>query len=69
MTDSELIELCKEVLDANPDKVNNYKLGKKNLIAFFLGLVIKKIKPNPDNNNNPILEASRILKTLDNLLK
>lgn len=38
MTDIELTDLCKEVLDNNPDKVNNYKLGKKNLIAFFLGL-------------------------------
>lgn len=60
MTENELIELCKEVLDNNPDKVNNYKLGKKNLIAFFLGLVMKKL----ENKGEP----GKILRILDNLL-
>lgn len=61
MTDIELTELCKEVLDNNPDKVNNYKLGKKNLIAFFLGLVMKRL----ENKGEP----GKILKILDGLLK
>ena len=32
------------VLDANPDKVNNYKLGKTALIGLFVGEIMKQCK-------------------------
>lgn len=35
-------EMVKYVLDGNPDKVNNYHLGKTGLIGFFLGSVMKQ---------------------------
>ena len=36
--------LCEEVLADYPDKVNNYRLGKKALIGLFLGEVMKRSK-------------------------
>jgi aspartyl-tRNA(Asn)/glutamyl-tRNA(Gln) amidotransferase subunit B len=40
--DDELLTLVKEVLLSLPDKVNDYKNGKKALIGLFMGDVMKK---------------------------
>ena len=39
-----IVTLAKEVLAAFPDKVAEYKKGKKGLIAFFMGEVMKRSK-------------------------
>lgn len=44
----ELEELCANVLDVYPDKVNNYKLGKTALIGLFTGEVMKECKGEAD---------------------
>lgn len=33
--------ICQNSIDKNPDKANNYKLGKTALIGFFVADVIK----------------------------
>lgn len=44
-TDTDFLEqLVDEVLAANPDKVAAYKKGKKGLIGFFMGEVMRKSK-------------------------
>ena len=45
MTTEELEKLCREVLDAYPDKVNNYKLGKTALLGLFTGEVVNYPTP------------------------
>ena len=42
MKTEELEKLCEEVLEAYPDKVNNYKLGKTALLGLFTGEVMKR---------------------------
>ena len=51
--ESELLEIVNEVLDKNPDKVTAYKKGKKNLIGFFMGEVMRssKGKAEPKSTN------------------
>ncbi|WP_324170759.1 Asp-tRNA(Asn)/Glu-tRNA(Gln) amidotransferase subunit GatB [Sulfurimonas sp.] len=50
--------LCKEIIDANPDKVEQYRGGKDKLIGFFVGQVMKASKgtANPQAVNE-ILKA------------
>ncbi|MEM9836139.1 MAG: Asp-tRNA(Asn)/Glu-tRNA(Gln) amidotransferase subunit GatB [Bacteroidota bacterium] len=44
-TDTSFLErLVDEVIAANPDKVATYKKGKKGLIGFFMGEIMKKSK-------------------------
>ena len=48
-----LLEIVNEVLEKNPDKVTAYKKGKKNLIGFFMGEVMRssKGKAEPKSTN------------------
>jgi len=43
-----LAELAEEVIAANPDKVKAYQKGKKGLIGFFMGELMKKSKGKAD---------------------
>jgi aspartyl-tRNA(Asn)/glutamyl-tRNA(Gln) amidotransferase subunit B len=49
MGDDELAGMVKEVLDANPAIVEQYRGGKESVIGFFVGQVMKKTagKANP----------------------
>ena len=50
-----------EVLQQNPSQVSQYRQGKEQLLAFFVGQVMKKSKgkANPQQiNANPQTEAS-----------
>ena len=51
--DDALLELVNDVLGKNPDKVAAYKKGKKNLIGFFMGEVMRssKGKAEPKSTN------------------
>ncbi len=40
----ELEELAEKILSANPDKVEKYRAGKKKLMGFFVGQVMKETK-------------------------
>jgi len=45
VTDSGAIEaMCDEIIDANQDKVEQYKAGKEKLFGFFVGQVMKASK-------------------------
>jgi len=44
----ELVQIVKEVLDANPVKVAEYKSGKQSLIGMFMGEIMKKTKGKAD---------------------
>lgn len=44
MDDIELKNICRDVLEGYPDKVNNYKLGKTGLLGLFAGEVMKRSK-------------------------
>jgi aspartyl-tRNA(Asn)/glutamyl-tRNA(Gln) amidotransferase subunit B len=57
--DSDFLEtIVKEVIAANPEKVAEYKKGKKGLIGFFMGEVMKasKGKAEPKTTNALILK-------------
>jgi len=42
LTDLAVIEsVCRAVLDAHPRQVEQYRAGKKNLLGFFKGAVMK----------------------------
>ena len=53
-----LIGIIKEVIDANPQSVVDYKAGKDRAIGFIVGQVMKKTqgKANPALANKLILE-------------
>lgn len=54
-----LVDIIKDVLANNPDKVSEYKKGKKGLIGFFMGEVMKasKGKAEPKSTNALITKA------------
>lgn len=54
-----LVDIIKDVLAKNPDKVAEYKKGKKGLIGFFMGEVMKasKGKAEPKSTNALITKA------------
>ncbi|MGH9805022.1 MAG: Asp-tRNA(Asn)/Glu-tRNA(Gln) amidotransferase subunit GatB [Candidatus Acidiferrales bacterium] len=57
VTDTAAIEkLCREVLSANPDKVEQYKKGKAALFGFFVGQVMKASRgqANPQQVNEAL---------------
>lgn len=39
-----LMEIAKKILDHNPDQVKDYKAGKKKLLGFFIGQMMKETK-------------------------
>ena len=43
-----IVDIAKEVVDAFPDKVKEYKNGKKGLIGFFMGQAMRKTKGKAD---------------------
>ena len=54
MTDTGAIEtMCQDIIDANPEKVEQYKGGKDKLFGFFVGQVMKASKgtANPQSVN------------------
>jgi aspartyl-tRNA(Asn)/glutamyl-tRNA(Gln) amidotransferase subunit B len=54
VTDTAAIgKLCREVLERNPDKVEQYKKGKTALFGFFVGQVMKasRGRANPQQVN------------------
>ncbi|MBP9005712.1 MAG: Asp-tRNA(Asn)/Glu-tRNA(Gln) amidotransferase subunit GatB, partial [Candidatus Marinimicrobia bacterium] len=52
--DSELEQIIQTVISENPNEVERYRRGAKNLFAFFMGQVMKKTKgkANPSVANN-----------------
>ena len=46
--EEEIRTLTLEVLESNPDKVASYKMGKKGLIGFFIGEIMKKSEMKAD---------------------
>ena len=42
--DSTLIGVVSEVLDENPNQINEYKNGKTNMFDYFVGQVMKKTR-------------------------
>jgi len=42
--ESRLVEVVREVLAENPDEVTSYRQGKKKVMSFFMGQVMKKTK-------------------------
>mgnify|MGYP001204874999 FL=1 len=51
-------EWVKEVLDKNPDKVEEYRKGKKNLMGFFMGQIMRISggKANPNQVQSTVIE-------------
>ncbi len=39
-----LLEICKKILEAHPKEVEKYRSGKKNVIGFFVGQVMRETK-------------------------
>ena len=57
----ELKIICREVIDAFPDKVNEYRAGKKSLLGFFCGEGMKRSRGAADPK-----ELTTILKEMLN---
>ena len=57
--DSELEQIIQTVISENPNEVERYRRGAKNLFAFFMGQVMKKTKgkANPSVANNLLRKA------------
>jgi len=57
-SEESLRKLCEEVLQENPSEVEKYRAGKKGLIGFFVGQVMKKTqgKANPKVVNKLLTE-------------
>jgi len=57
-SEDKLRSICEEVLAENPREVEKYKAGKKGVIGFFVGQVLKKTqgKANPKVVNNILIE-------------
>lgn len=57
-SEAQLKGICEEVLRENPSEVEKYKSGKKGLIGFFVGQVMKKTqgKANPKVVNKILTE-------------
>lgn len=53
--------IIKEVLETFPDKLKEYKAGKKGLIGFFMG----QVKMKAGNNVNPQVLKEKVERTLD----
>ena len=60
--DSELEQIIQTVISENPNEVERYRRGAKNLFAFFMGQVMKKTK----GKANPSVANNLLRKTLDN---
>ncbi len=56
-----LRKICEEVLQENPGEVEKYKSGKKGILGFFVGQVMKKTK----GKANPKLVNEILLKLLE----
>ena len=54
-------QLVKEVIESNPDQVKRFKQGKKALIGFFMGEVMKKSSGSAD----PKMVKDRLFKSLN----
>ncbi|HWY13226.1 MAG TPA: hypothetical protein VN026_17970 [Bacteroidia bacterium] len=59
MEDKELMNICKEVLESCPNKVNDYHLGKTELMGMFAGEVMKRSKGKADPKK--IVEFLKVL--------
>ena len=62
--DDDLSLLIEEVLDAYPDKVKEFKQGKKGVLGLFMGELMKKSK----GKLNPQIANKLIIEKLDNRL-
>jgi len=60
--DSELEQIIQTVISENPNEVERYRRGAKNLFAFFMGQVMKKTK----GKANPSVANKLLKKALDN---
>ncbi|HOU16728.1 MAG TPA: Asp-tRNA(Asn)/Glu-tRNA(Gln) amidotransferase subunit GatB [Candidatus Marinimicrobia bacterium] len=60
--DSELEQIIQTVISENPNEVERYRRGAKNLFAFFMGQVMKKTK----GKANPGVANNLLRKALDN---
>jgi aspartyl-tRNA(Asn)/glutamyl-tRNA(Gln) amidotransferase subunit B len=47
-SESDLIEICEEVMEETPDAVNDYKSGKKESLNFLIGKVMQKTNKRAD---------------------
>ena len=43
-----LARICEQVLAANPGQVETYRKGKKNVLGFFVGQIMKQTKGSAD---------------------
>lgn len=57
-SEEDILKLIFEVLDENPDSINQYKAGKTNIIDYLVGQVMKKTKgqANPAITRNKMIE-------------
>jgi aspartyl-tRNA(Asn)/glutamyl-tRNA(Gln) amidotransferase subunit B len=55
-----LEKIVDEVLAANPDKVAEYRKGKKGLIGFFMGEVMKKSQGKAEPKATNALVAKKL---------
>jgi aspartyl-tRNA(Asn)/glutamyl-tRNA(Gln) amidotransferase subunit B len=46
--DTEIQNILRELMDANPKMVDQIKAGKTNVLGFFVGQTLKKIKADPN---------------------
>jgi aspartyl-tRNA(Asn)/glutamyl-tRNA(Gln) amidotransferase subunit B len=59
--EGELLEMCQQVIEANPKGVETYRSGKKGTLGFFVGQVMKLSK----GSANPKLVSQLLQKLLD----
>ena len=61
--EEEILFLIKYIVNEHPEKIKEYKQGKKSLIGFFMGTIMKEAK----QNANPKIVSEILIKYLNNI--
>ncbi len=61
--EGEILSLIKYIVNEHPEKIKEYKQGKKSLIGFFMGNIMKEAK----QNVNPKIVSELLIKYLNNI--
>lgn len=59
--ETEIVKIANEVLDENPDTINQYKKGRTNVVDFLTGQIMKKTK----GKANPAIARNAMLSEIE----
>jgi len=60
-TEDEIVKIIVEVLEENPDSINQYKNGRTNIVDYLVGQVMKKTK----GQANPAIARNKMIEEIE----